>query len=230
MQKMDKTLAKKKKNCKQKKLVCVSSHLRTAHCTFTDESKLSVYVAFFRGPRECPADLTSASCLLLLRLAFLPRRPSPAELAPEAGSHGRHQTEAATFSVDVTFPRVCRVCREYSCSNCSDKVSNAKKITNKHLTAAHGGGVFFSYLDGRRGTERSGRLAFDSESFWRDTSNATYACNSSRRGRIDVSAARLARFVCTYPLSSSLSLMKCLKVFCVCPFGGHSAKGGWQLQ
>lgn len=223
MQKMDKTLAKKK-NCKQKKLVCVSSHLRTAHCTFTDESKLSVYVAFFRGPGECPADLTSASCLLLLRLAFLPRRPSPAELAPEAGSHGRHQTEAATFSVDVTFPRVCRVCREYSCSNCSDKVSNAKKITNKHLTAAHGGGVFFSYLDGRRGTERSGRLAFDSESFWRDTSNATYACNSSRRGRIDVSAARLARFVCTYPLSSSLSLMKCLKVFCVCPFGDRSAR------
>ena len=101
------------------------------------------YVAFFRGPGECPADSTSASCLLLLRLAFLPRRPSPAELAPEAGSHGRHQTEAATFSVDVTFPRVCRVCREYSCSNCSDKVSNAKKITNKHLTAAHGGGVFF---------------------------------------------------------------------------------------
>ena len=182
------------------------------------------YVAFFRGPGECPADLTSASCLLLLRLAFLPRRPSPAELAPEAGSHGRHQTEAATFSVDVTFPRVCRVCREYSCSNCSDKVSNAKKITNKHLTAAHGGGVFFSYLDGRRGTERSGRLAFDSESFWRDTSNATYACNSSRRGRIDVSAARLARFVCTYPLSSSLSLMKCLKVFCVCPFGDRSAR------
>ena len=139
---MDKTLAEKK-NCKQKKLVCVSSHLRTAHCTFTDESKLSVYVAFFRGPGECPADLTSASCLLLLRLAFLPRRPSPAELAPEAGSHGRHQTEAATFPVDGTFPRVCRVCREYSCSNCSDKVSNAKKITNKHLTAAHGGGVFF---------------------------------------------------------------------------------------
>ena len=103
------------------------------------------YVAFFRGPGECPAvaTVTSASCLLLLRLAFLPRRPSPAELAPEAGSHGRHQTEAATFSVDVTFPRVCRVCREYSCSNCSDKVSNAKKITNKHLTAAHGGGVFF---------------------------------------------------------------------------------------
>ena len=221
MQKMDKTLAKK--NCKQKKLVCVSSHLRTAHCTFTDESKLSVYVAFFRGPGECPADLTSASCLLLLRLAFLPRRPSPAELAPEAGSHGRHQTEAATFPVDVTFPRVCRVCREYSCSNCSDKVSNAKKIT-KNIWPLLIEVVFFSYLDGRRGTERSGRLAFDSESFWRDTSNATYACNSSRRGRIDVSAARLARFVCTYPLSSSLSLMKCLKVFCVCPFGDRSAR------
>ena len=183
------------------------------------------YVAFFRGPGECPADLTSASCLLLLRLAFLPRRPSPAELAPEAGSHGRHQTEAATFSVDVTFPRVCRVCREYSCSNCSDKVSNAKKkLQKKTFDRCSLRWCFFSYLDGRRGTERSGRLAFDSESFWRDTSNATYACNSSRRGRIDVSAARLARFACTYPLSSSLSLMKCLKVFCVCPFGGHSAR------
>ena len=169
MQKMDKTVAEKKKLQAEKTSLCV---VASAHCTlhfldFIGESKLCVYVAFFRGPGECPAvaTVTSASCLLLLRLAFLPRRPSPAELAPEAGSHGRHQTEAATFSVDVTFPRVCRVCREYSCSNCSDKVSNAKKITNKHLTAAHGGGVFFSYLDGRRGTERSGRLAFDSESF-----------------------------------------------------------------
>ena len=121
----------------------MSSHLRTAHCTFTDESKLSVYVAFFRGPGECPADLTSASCLLLLRLAFLPRRPSPAELAPEAGSHGRHQTEAATFSVDVTFPRVCRVCREYSCSNCSDKVSNAKKNYKKTFDRCSWGWCFF---------------------------------------------------------------------------------------
>ena len=162
---MDKTVAKKK-NCKQKKLVCVSSHLRTAHCTFTDESKLSVYVAFFRGPGECPADLTSASCLLLLRLAFLPRRPSPAEPAPEAGSHGRHQTQAATFLVDGTFPRVCRVCREYSCSNCSDKVSNAKKkLQKKTFDRCSLRWCFFSYLDGRRGTERSGRLAFDSESF-----------------------------------------------------------------
>ena len=152
----------------EKTSLCV---VASAHCTlhfldFIDESKLYVYVAFFRGPGECPADLTSASCLLLLRLAFLPRRPSPAEPAPEAGSHGRHQTQAATFLVDGTFPRVCRVCREYSCSNCSDKVSNAKKkLQKKTFDRCSLRWCFFSYLDGRRGTERSGRLAFDSESF-----------------------------------------------------------------
>ena len=230
MQKMDKTVAKKK-NCKQKKLVCVSSHLRTLHFLDFIDRRLKVvcvYVAFFRGPGECPAvaTVTSASCLLLLlRLAFLPR-PSPADPAPKVGSHGR-QTEAATFFVDGTFPRVWH---KYSCSNCSDKVSNTK-ITKKHLTTAHWGGGVFSYLDGRHGTERSGSLAFwpriDSESFWRDTTNVTYSCNFSHKSRIDVSAARLARFVCTYPLSSSLH--KCSKVFCVCPFGA-TPKGGWQLH
>ena len=91
--------------------------------------------------------------------------------------------------------------------------------------------VFFSYLDGRHGTERSGSLAFwpriDSESFWRDTTNATYSCNFSHKSRIDVSAARLARFVCTYPLSSSLH--KCSKVFCVCPFGA-TPKGLYYIK
>lgn len=171
------------------------------------------------------ATVTSASCLLLLRLAFLPR-PSPADPAPKAGSHGR-QTEAATFFVDGTFPRVWH---KYSCSNCSDKVSNTK-ITKKHLTTAHWGGGVFSYLDGRHGTERSGSLAFwpriDSESFWRDTTNVTYSCNFSHKSRIDVSAARLARFVCTYPLSSSLH--KCSKVFCVCPFGA-TPKGLYYIK
>ena len=130
MQKMDKTVAKKK-NCKQKKLVCVSSHLRTLHFLDFIDRRLKVvcvYVAFFRGPGECPAvaTVTSASCLLLLlRLAFLPR-PSPADPAPKAGSHGR-QTEAATFFVDGTFPRVWH---KYSCSNCSDKVSNTKITKN----------------------------------------------------------------------------------------------------
>lgn len=170
------------------------------------------------------ATVTSASCLLLLRLAFLPR-PSPAD--PETGSHGR-QTEAATFFVDGTFPRVWH---KYSCSNCSDKVSNTKitKKTFDHCSLRRR--CFFSYLDGRHGTERSGSLAFwpriDSESFWRDTTNVTYSCNFSHKSRIDVSAARLARFVCTYPLSSSLH--KCSKVFCVCPFGA-TPKGLYYIK
>ena len=173
------------------------------------------------------ATVTSSSCLLLLRLAFLPR-PSPADPAPKAGSHGR-QTEAATFFVDGTFPRVWH---KYSCSNSSDNVSNTKitKKTFDHCSLRRRC-FFFSYLDGRHGTERSGRLAFwpriDSESFWRDTSNATCSCKFSHKSRIDVSAARLTRFVCTYPLSSSLSTV--FKGFLCLSVWGATPKGGRQL-
>ena len=147
-----------KKNCKQKKLV-FCRRICTLH--FLDfiigESKLYVYVAFFSGPEECPAEatVTSASCLLLLRLAFLPRPPSPADPATKAVSHGRQgEGAASSFFVEDTFPRVCM------CSCSSDKVANSK-ITKKHLTSAHRGGEgVFSYLDGRHDTERSGSLTF----------------------------------------------------------------------
>ena len=153
-------MPKKKKLQAEKTSLCV---VASAHCTlhfldFIDESKLYVYVAFFRGPGECPAvaTVTSASCLLLLRLAFLPRPPSPADPATKAVSHGRQGEGAATFFADDTFPRVCM------CSCSSDKVANAKitkKTFDPPLTEEEKV-FFFSYLDGRHGTESSGSLAF----------------------------------------------------------------------
>ena len=220
----------KKKLQAEKTSLCVDA---SAHCTlhFLDfiidrrESKLYVFTShFFRGPGRSVRQwqqwlLPPASS----SFSALPSSPDPLRPTP----HRRRVPMVAKrkprrFSSMALF-------REYDI-NTHAVTARTKfqtlKLQKKHLTTAHWGGADFSYLDGRRGTERSGRLAFcpriDSESFWRDTSNATCSCNFSHKSRIDVSAGRLAPFVCTYPLSSSLQKM--FKGFLCLSVWGHSVE------